>query len=246
VVGKFNDDLSVFATDSEYVYLSRGSEDGIAAGTSFQVIRPTRTVTDPEGRTNSQRDLGMHYLEIAQVNVIVAQPQFSIARVVRNCGDPVEVGDITLPFQRIDLPVLPKRRPFNPLIRATGDVKGSVVVTKNALLNYGSVMKLSRNIPGVTNSHLGPLSRGVASEGVILYVNVGQGQGVKPGDLFIVYKTVRPVAGLYSLPPDAKRIQDSRAAIGEILILKVNEKASTALVTYASDVISQGDRVERR
>jgi nucleoid-associated protein YgaU len=246
VVGKFNDDLSVFATDSEYVYLSRGSNEGIAAGTSYEVIRPTRTVTNPEGRTKAQRDLGMHYLEIGQVNVILTQPAFSLAKVVRNCGDPVEVGDIMMPFQRINLPALPRPRPFNALIGATADVKGSVVITKNALLNYGSVMKLSREIPGVTGSHLGPLSRGVASEGVIVYVDVGQNVGVKPGDLFIVYKSMRPMKGLYSLPPDAKRIEDARAAVGEIVILKVGEKAATALVTYASDVISQGDLVERR
>jgi len=188
----------------------------------------------------------MHYLEIGQVSVILTQPDFSIAKVVRNCGDPVEVGDIMLPFQRIDLPPLPKPRPFNPLIGATADVKGSVVITKNALLNYGSVMKLSGAIPGVLGSHLGPLSRGVAAEGVIVYLNVGQNVGVKPGDLFIVYKSMRPMKGLYSLPHDAKRIQDARAAVGEIVILKVDEKASTALVTYASDVISQGDLVERR
>ena len=131
-------------------------------------------------------------------------------------------------------------------MKATGDVKGSVVITKSALLNYGSVMKLSANIPGVTGSHLGPLSRGVASEGVIVYVDIGQNLGVKPGDLFIVYKNMRPVSGLYSLPADAARIKDARAAVGEIVILKVEEKASTALVTYASDVISQGDLVERR
>jgi LysM domain len=246
VIGKFNDDLSVFATDSEYVYISRGSQEGIAAGMSYEVIRPTRTVTNTEGRTKAERDLGMHYLEIGQVNVILTQPAFSLAKVVRNCGDPVEVGDIMIPFQRIDLPPLPKPRPFNAVIGATADVKGSVVITKNALLNYGSVMKLSGEIPGVTSSHLGPLSRGVASEGVVVYVDVGQNVGVKPGDLFIVYKSMRPMNGLYPLPHDAKRVQDARAAVGEIVILKVNEKASTALVTYASEVISQGDLVERR
>jgi hypothetical protein len=188
----------------------------------------------------------MHYLEIGQVTVVVAQPAYSLARVVRNCGDPVEVGDIIIPLQPVNFPALPQRRPFNPLMKATGDVKGSVVITKSALLNYGSVMQLSGQIPGVTWSHLGPLSRGVGSEGIIVYVNVGESQGVKVGDLFIVYKKMRPVAGLYNLPPDAKRVSDARAAVGEIVILKVGERASTALVTYASDVISQGDSVERR
>jgi len=246
VIGKFNDDLSVFATDSEYVYLSRGSEDGIAAGNSYEVIRPTRTVTDPLRRTKRDQALGTHYLEIGQVDVILAQPAFSIARVVRNCGDPVEVGDIMLPFQRITFPMLPRPRSFSPLMTATGDVKGTVVITKSALLNYGSVMELSRQIPGVSGSHLAPLSRGVASEGVIVYVDVGQNTSVKPGDLFIVYKGMPLPSGLYSLPADAKRIDNARYAVGEVVILKVEERASTALVTYASDTISQGDFVERR
>jgi LysM domain len=246
VIGKFNDDLSVFATDSEYVYISRGSAGGIAAGNSYNVIRPTRTVTNPIGRTKTERMLGKHYLEIGQVDVILVQPAFSIARVVRNCGEPVEVGDIMLPFQRINLPALPRPRSFNPLMTVTGDVKGSVVITQSALVNYGSVMELSRQIPGVTYSHLESLSRGVAAEGVIVYVDVGQNAGVKPGDLFIVYKGMPRPSGLYSLPADAKRIRDARYAVGEIVILKVDEKASTALVTYASDAISQGDFVERR
>ena len=105
VVGKFNDDLSVFATDSEYVYLSRGSEDGVAVGNSYEVIRPTRTVTNPEGRTKVEQTLGTHYLEIGQLNVILTQSDYSLARVERNCGDPVEVGDIILPFQRINFPI---------------------------------------------------------------------------------------------------------------------------------------------
>ena len=37
-----------------------------------------------------------------------------------------------------------------------------------------------------------------------------------------------------------------RTAIGELVVLKVEERASTALVTYASDGLSLGDVVERR
>ena len=69
---------------------------------------------------------------------------------------------------------------------------------------------------------------------------------MKAGDLFIVYKNMRQDGSLYALPADAKRVKDARAAVGEIVILKVDERASTALVTYASDAISQGDAVERR
>ncbi len=246
VIGKFGENLSVFAVESDYVYLSQGSEDGIATGSTYQVIRPTTTIKNPKGRTSEEQTLGTHYLELAQVTVVVAQPEFSLARVVRNCGDPIEVGDIMLPFERIDLPTLPRHRPFSAFMKATGDVKGIVVITKSALLNFGSVMKGSGSIPGVRGGRLESISRGIGSEGTILYVNVGQGQGVKPGDLFIVYKAVDLDSSLYPLPAEIKKLKGARTAVGEVVILKVGEQASTALVTYASDGISLGDSVERR
>jgi hypothetical protein len=245
VIGKFQDTLSVFAVDSEYIYVSKGAEDGMTNGTSYQVIRPTRTVTNPKGRTKDEQNLGMHYLEVAQVTVVVLQPDYSLARVIRNCGDPIEVGDIMLPFQRLDVPAPPLRRPFSPLMKATGDIKGSVVIAKSALLNYGSVFKLSSNIPGV-GGRLGSLSRGIAHDGSIVYVDIGQGQGVKPGDLFIVYKDVDLESPLYDLPTESKKVKGARIAIGELIIIKVGERASTALVTYASEGISLGNFVERR
>lgn len=246
VIGKFQENLSVFAVDSEYIYISQGSEDGIATGRTYQVIRPTTTIKNPKGRTSEEQNLGTHYPELAQVSVVMAQPEFSFARVVRNCGDPIEVGDIMLPFERIDLPTLPRRRPFSPLMKATVDVKGIVVITKSALLNFGSVMKGSGSIPGVSGGRLESISRGIGSEGAILYVDVGQGQGVKPGDLFIVYKSVELDSTLYPLPAEVKKLKGARTAVGELIILKVGERASTAPVTYASYGISLGDSVERR
>ena len=79
-----------------------------------------------------------------------------------------------------------------------------------------------------------------------MYVDVGEGQGARPGDLFIVYRNVNLDSALYSLPPEARKLKGAREAIGELVLLKVGERASTALVTYASDGISLGDVVERR
>jgi hypothetical protein len=246
VIGKFRENLSVFAVDGDYIYISQGSEDGIVAGNSYQVVRPTTTITNPRGRTKAEQILGMHYLEVSQVTVVLTQPDFSLARVVRNCADPIEVGDIMVPFQRIDFPTLARRRPFSPLIQATADVKGSVIIAKSALVNFGSIMKGSGSIPGVRSGRMEPISRGIGTEGGIIYVDVGQGQGVKPGDVFIIYKDVEMDSRLYSLPAAAKKLKGNRTAVGELVILKVEERASTALVTYASDVISLGDSVERR
>jgi hypothetical protein len=246
VILKFDATGSVMASQGDYVYLSQGSEDGIAAGSVYQVIRPTTTITNPKGRTRDAQNLGMHYLDIAQLRVIITQPDFSLARVARNCQDAVQVGDILLPFVPIVLPPRDRQRPFSPTMRVTGDVKASIVSTLGVLINFGSAVGGSGTIPGVRGGRLGPLERGIAGEGSILYIDAGETQGVRPGDIFIVFRNVELDTRLYKLPEESKKLKGIRTAIGEILVLKVGERASTALVTYASDGLSLEDAVERR
>ena len=61
-------------------------------------------------------------------------------------------------------------------------------------------------------------------------VTITHGQ---PGDLFIVFR-------------DSKVVSTARVAIAEVVLLKVEERAATALVTYSDDAIALGDVVERR
>src|SRR3989475_3872857 len=64
-IAKFDITGGVLTAETDYVYLSQGAEDGIVAVNVYKVIRPTKTLTNPTGRTKAERDLGMHYLEIA-------------------------------------------------------------------------------------------------------------------------------------------------------------------------------------
>jgi len=247
VISKLDVSGGVLSTDSEYVYLSHGSEDGITTGTMYQVIRPTTTITNPVGQTSEQRDLGTHYLDIAQLSVVMTQPDFSLARVIRTCADAIQVGDIMLPFQPLAVPSVARPREFSPTMTVSGDVKGSVVISQAMLLNFGSsALKTSGIIPGVRGGRLASLARGVASEGEIVYIDAGEGQGVKPGDVFVVYRNLAQDKRLYNIPKEAKKLKDVRTAVGELVVLKVEERASTALVTYASDGLSLGDAVERK
>ena len=99
---------------------------------------------------------------------------------------------------------------------------------------------------GVRGSVISSVNRGIASEGTIVYIGIGQENGVKPGDLFIVYRGMEFDKRLYSAPREVEKLKQFRTAIGELLIVKVGERAATALVTYASDALALGDTVERR
>jgi hypothetical protein len=246
VVAKFEQTGGVLATETEYVYLSQGAEDGIAVGSAYQVVRPTQKLTNPNGRTKADRDLGMHYLDVAQLRVVMAQPDFSLARVVRTCADAVDPGDVLLPFEQAGFPEPPRPRPFSPFMTTNSGVRGTIISTKDVMLNFGSSFQASAQIPGVRGGNLGPLERGVASEGTIVYIDIGQEQAVKAGDIFIVYRQLAVDQTLQNLPKEVKKVEFARSAIGELIVVKVGERAATAVVSYATDGLTFGDAVERR
>jgi LysM domain len=246
VISKFDIVGGVLTAENDYVYLSQGSEDGIVAGNVYQVIRPTKTITNPKGRTKAQRDLGMHYLEIAQLKVTLTQPDFSLARVMHSCGDGVEIGDFMEPFQPITLPPLPRPRSFNPLMTTTSGIHGEIVTTKTVLLSNGSRFAGPPVQPGTGGPYIGVTDRGIAAEGQIVYLDIGHNNSVNPGDIFIVYRDMTFDTRLYPFPREASKLRAQRTAVGELIVVKVGERASTALVTYSADALSLGDSVERR
>jgi hypothetical protein len=140
ITAKYNADGGALAVDGNYVYISHGSEDGVKTGDKFQVVRPTRHIDDVRGETKSERDLGMHYLDVGQIQVITTQPDFSMARVTRSC-EAMELGDIMLPFQNVDVPAIPKPRTFSPFMKTKGDMEGFIVMTRAVLENFGSTFR---------------------------------------------------------------------------------------------------------
>jgi LysM domain len=247
VIAKYDATGAVLSGEGDYVYLNHGSEDGVTTGSAYDVIRPTKTLTSHYGRLSRDRDLGMHYLDIAQVRVVLARPDFSLARVMHSCGDAIEVGDALMPFEPVAFPQPPRPRPFSPTMETDNGTSGIIASAMSVLLNFGSTFHMSGEIPGVRGSdRLGSLERGVAETGTIVYIDVGSDKGVKPGDLFIVFRNLEFDTRLFPPPTEIDKLRNSRSAIGELIVVRVGERASTALVTYATDGLTLGDVVERR
>ncbi|HZI51180.1 MAG TPA: LysM peptidoglycan-binding domain-containing protein [Terriglobia bacterium] len=221
VVGRYSEGRDL-ASAGDYLYIGRGVEGGVRPGAVYEVLRPTKSVNG----------LGMHYLEIAQVQIVTGQADHSLARITYGC-DSVEVGDVLIPYARTEFPPLPSKRPFSPMMKASGQVPGNVILTKDAMINDGS--QIFGRHPNIQKAggKLATLDRGIVGEGSVVYLDIGKESGAKPGDLFIVFR-------------DNKVVQNSRTAVAEVVILRVEERASSALVTYSDDAISLGDVVERR
>jgi hypothetical protein len=214
VAATYQRDKATFSTQGEYIRINQGSRGGVTVGTMYQVVRPTMRVQDPS-RSGGAGKLGMHYLDVAQIEIVLAQPDFALARINASC-DAAEIGDVLTPYVTLEIPDLPRNRPFASSMTTAGDAKGTVAFMRNAVAVAGSVY----------SSPTAPSANSIIAAGGVVYINLGKGDGVKAGDLFIVYH--------------------GNAAIAELAVLKVDDRSSSALVTYSTDALRLGDHVERR
>ena len=74
----------------------------------------------------------------------------------------------------------------------------------------------------------------IAGDRQLLTLNIGSANGVAPGNLFSVYKVMYP-----SVPTP-------RNVVGELVVVAVRERTSTARVLYSRDAIMNGDKAELR
>jgi hypothetical protein len=231
--------------NGELVYLA-GS--GYQAGQLYSIVRELRDVNEYELYAGQRKVLaaaGRAYGDIGRVRVVDTRSHSAIAKVEFSC-DPINPGDVAVPF--VEKPPVAFRAPghFDRFAPANGKLSGRVVLGKDFDGELGTGMKL--------------------------YMNLGSNQGVKVGDYFRVVRSYTatlqdPVDSLsfntgtsedtQMRPPtfEAKRFTRTngvdihvgdlpRRAVGEVVVLNVTPTASSAMVVFALEDLHAGDGVE--
>jgi hypothetical protein len=229
----------------ELVYLAG---TGYQAGQLYSIIREMRDANEYEVYPGERKVLaaaGRPYGEIGRVRVVDTRSHSAIAQVEFSC-DPINPGDVALPF--VEKPPVAFRVPghFDRFAPANGKLSGRIVLGKD----FDSVL----------------------GTGMKLYMNMGSNQGVKVGDYFRVVRsytaTLRdPVDSLsfkartsedtQMRPPafEANRFTKTkgpnirvgdlpRRAVGEVVVLNVTPTSSSAMVVFALEDVYAGDTVE--
>ncbi|MBZ5667409.1 MAG: hypothetical protein LAO30_22755 [Acidobacteriia bacterium] len=229
----------------ELVYLA-GS--GYQAGQLYSIVREMRDVNEYEiypGQRKVLAAAGHPYGEIGRVRIVDTRNHSAIAQVEFSC-DPINPGDVAVPF--VEKPPVAFRVPghFDRFAPANGKLSGRIVLGKD----FDSVL----------------------GTGMKLYLNMGSNQGVKVGDYFRVMRsytaTLRdPVDSLsfktwtsedtQMRPPtyEANRLTKTKGAnihvadlprrgVGEVVVLDVTPTSSSAMVVFALEDVYAGDTVE--
>jgi hypothetical protein len=231
--------------NGELVYLA-GS--GYQAGQLYSIVRELRDVNEYElyaGQGKVLAAAGRAYGDIGRVRVVDTRSHSAIAQVEFSC-DPINPGDVAVPF--VEKPPVAFRAPghFDRFAPANGKLSGRVVLGKDFDGELGTGMKL--------------------------YMNLGSNQGVKVGDYFRVVRSYTATLQdpVDSLSFDTGTSEDTqmrpatfeaqrftrtngvnihvgdlpRRAVGEVVVLNVTPTASSAMVVFALEDVHAGDGVE--
>jgi len=232
-------------TNGEVVYLAG---TGYQVGQQYTILRELRDTNRYElypGQRKLLAATGEPYSEVARVRIVDTRSRSAIANVEYSC-DPINPGDIAIPF--VEKQPVAFRAPshFDRYAPANGKLSGRIVLGKDF--------------------------DGFLGTGGKVYMNLGSNQGVKVGDYF---RAVRSYTATLRDPVDslsfkAQNVDDTqrrpasveanfftktngpnihvadlpRRAVGEVVVLSVTSSTSTGMIVFALEDVHAGDGVE--
>ena len=150
--------------EGDYVYINKGSDQGAKVGDEFSVVRPMKDSIKIEWtkwQTAILSKMGTVWEDEARLKVINARPDVSIAQVENSC-DYIQRGDIVLPFTERPAPPLKMGDKFDRFAPADGKPMAMVITGKKFQQQVGN--------------------------NDVVYINLGNSQGVKVGDYFRIFR----------------------------------------------------------
>jgi hypothetical protein len=235
----------IIFNEGDYVYINKGSDQGVKPGDEFSVVR---SLKDPYGiewtkwEWSILHKMGTVWEDEGRVRVISARQGVSIGQVENEC-DYLQRGDIVLPFSPRPAPPLRPAANFDRFAPSDGKPMAMIITGKKFQAQVGS--------------------------NDIVYVNLGSSQNVKVGDYFRIfrfqgtqhetnYQTPRysfdmeqgdaiPDVGIYGFGTVSKKynwMNTPREDVGEGIVLRTAPNSSTVLITFSLREIYPGDYVE--
>jgi outer membrane protein OmpA-like peptidoglycan-associated protein len=228
----------------DYVYVNGVLPDA----TEYSVVRELRNPDRAEffaGQHRAVAAAGQPYSEVGRIKIVAKNNKSSVAYVESSCEELLP-GDFVIPLQQRE-PVVPRHMiPFNRFPSSSSALRGRIVLGKDFTSYEGAGSKV--------------------------YLNIGSDQGVKPGDYFravraygrhladaadrvsyesTVYDDVQAHPVMSDVSPvhaGGTRVHLAdlpERALGELIILSVTPKSSTAMIAFSLEDVQVGDYVER-
>ncbi len=230
ISGEEADPQTVYSV-GQYVYVNKGSADGVKVGDEYMVLRPDSDFLHVQAYTDEHllaNALGNQWNDIGRLRVVVVHPKVSIAQISYSCTF-VQRGDHLRPAVTYPMPPFRSLKDFDRFSPPSGKSQGRVVRAKN----YEAVV----------------------ARGSVVYVNL---TGLKPGDYIRFFRqpaarndAIYQIGGMsdhvfgFGQTPERWGPNDlPREVLGEGVVLRTTPTSASVLVFNSLREIYIGDNAE--
>ena len=224
VIGGEGSEQRALFSDQDIVYLSKGTLAGIKPGDELQIVRPDSAFGKWGPQFNpakSKAKYGYYYHDIGRLRILFAKENSATAQVLFACNE-ISVEDLVVPGENRVSPPQREGVAFEKFAPPSGKTHGQIFMTKEFLTLVG--------------------------KGDVMYVDLGRKENTQAGDYFRITRSFdKKNISLFNINEYRKyksSFDEVRRVIGEAVVLRVDEKTATCLVTYSTEEINLGDEVE--
>jgi hypothetical protein len=240
VSGEQSESQNVF-NQGQFVFISKGSSQGVKVGDEFSVIRPVEDPTKVEWtkwQNSILHKMGTVWEDEGRVKVVDARPDVSVAQIENVCGY-VQRADVLLPFVARPEPTLKATAAMDRFTPLTGKSLAMVISSPKFIAQLG--------------------------KNDFVYVNLGNSEGVKVGDYFRIFRytgtqhetayqtrdyafnvdgDLGPTYGYGAAGKKWNWTNTPREVLGEGVVTRTGPNSATVLITFSNREIYAGDYVE--
>jgi hypothetical protein len=234
-------------SDGDFVYLNAGSQQGIKEGQTFQIIRPRG---DVKGVYKTKSGfIGTYVQDVGQLQVFKVRENTSAAQIIFAC-DQIMLGDLLAPVPERESPLQGAQESLDRFTDPSGKQHGRLMMAKD-----GREMVTRHDVVYIDLGSEDQVKRG---DYLTIYRPLGTGNITRIGDEEIARKRTggfqsdRYRGGGFSNQASrvdvtqVKRDRPSmpRKVVGEMVVIDVQTRTATAIITRVASEVHTGDWVE--
>ena len=260
VVGAEQEQEQTTFSTGDVVFINAGSQQGVRVGQEFQVIRPRGQFTTKLTRKSGW--LGVYTQEIGRLRVTVVKDRMSVAEVANSC-EQILLGDLLRGVPNRVSPPAGEAVDIDRFAEPTGKQNGRIVLAREmremisrhhiVYIDLGTEdnLKEGDRLTVYRPAGTGNISR-YRDEEVTPTASYGfESETFRGGKLSIKSQRVQnpsrnDIHGPMMTTPKVKRRRPAmpRKIVGEIVVLNVQARTATAVITRIAQEIHTGDFVE--
>ncbi len=256
IVGAQNEQEQYIFSQGNDLYINAGANKGVQAGDMFSVIRPRGQVNTPWSKKGS---LGFYVMEVGALEVVRVKPEVSVVRVRTSC-DNLMYGDLVQPTPQRTSPMFTERPALDVFADASGRATGRIFLSRDSreLLSSNQIVFVDLGAEdGLKSGDYLTVYRPLGTGGVLTNPKneaaAARNEGFE-SDKFrggkysnqTARKKGNEAKGKVETTEAARADRPSglRKVVGELVVLSVQGKTATAMITRVAQEIHTGDWVE--